>query len=212
MSSLMFLLDPLLMKWLIDHVLPRKDFRLLLLAAAGFLGLYVSRLGFFALSQVVNFRTIQKLVLRMRLNMLEQMNRLSADYHEATPVGERLYRVEQDVDQVAEVGSNLVPFVLQTAFKAVFVMGTMLMLDYRLTCMVLPLLPLFCVFRKKFEKPLRKASDSVQEKAAKENSFLQEHLASLIQVQLLHQEESQAQAFHTRAVERMKALNHRELV
>src|SRR5213082_3470867 len=212
LSGLMFLLDPLLMKWLIDRVLPRKDFRLLLFAALGFFALYVFRLGFFTLSQLVNFQTIQKLVLRMRLNILEQMNKLSADYHETTPVGERLYRVEQDVDQVAEVGSNLVPFVLQTAFKAVFVMGTMLMLDYRLTCMVLPLLPLFFVFRKKFERPLRRASDLVQEKAARENSFLQEHLASVLQVQLLHQEKNQKQAFEERAVERMKALNHRELV
>src|SRR2546430_15269025 len=163
----MFLLDPLLMKWLIDDVLPKKDFRLLLYAAAGFFTLYVFRLGFFTLSQLVNFRTIQKLFLRMRLNILEQMNRLSADYHETTPVGERLYRVEQDVDQVAEVGSNLVPFVLQTAFKAVFVMGTMLALDYRLTCMVLPLMPPFFVFCKKFEKPLRLASNSVYERVAK---------------------------------------------
>ncbi|HYY72342.1 MAG TPA: ABC transporter ATP-binding protein [Candidatus Bathyarchaeia archaeon] len=212
LSSFMFLLDPLLMKWLIDRVLPKKDFHLLLIAALGFFALYISRLGFFTLSQLINFKTIQKLVLRMRLNILEQMNKLSADYHETTPVGERLYRVEQDVDQVAEVGSNLVPFVLQTGFKAVFVMGTMLTLDYRLTCMVLPLMPLFFVFRKKFEKPLRRASDAVQEKAAKETSFLQEHLASVIQVQLLHKEKSQKQAFEERAVEHMKALNHRELV
>ena len=208
----MFLLDPLLMKWLIDRVLPRKDFHLLLIAAVGFFALYGFRLGFFTLSQLVNFKTIQKLVLRMRLNILEQMNKLSADYHETTPVGERLYRVEQDVDQVAEVGSSLVPFVLQTAFKAVFVMGTMLTLDYRLTCLVLPLMPLFFVFRKKFEKPLRRASDAVQEKAANENSFLQEHLASILQVQLLHQETSQKQCFEERAVARMKALNHREWV
>ena len=212
LSSLMFLLDPLLMKWLIDRVLPKKDFRLLVFAACGFFLLYIFRLGFFTLAQLVNFRTIQKLVLRMRLSILEQMNLLSADYHETTAVGERLYRLEQDVDQVAEVGSNLVPFVLQTAFKAIFVMGTMLTLDSRLTLMVLPLMPLFFVFRKKFERPLRQASDAVQERAAKENSFLQEHLSSVIQVQLLHQERNQTEAFMERASERMKALNHRELV
>lgn len=212
LSSLMFLLDPLLMKWLIDRVLPAKNFRLLLFSAAGFFALYVFRLGFFTLSQLVNFQTIQKLVLRMRLNILEQMNRLSTDYHETTPVGERLYRVEQDVDQVAETGSNLVPFVLQTAFKAVFVMGTMFTLDSRLTCIVLPLMPLFFVFRKKFERPLRRASESVQEKASRENSFLQEHLSAVVQVQLLHQQARQTKAFLECAVARMKALNHRELV
>lgn len=212
LSSLLFLLDPLLLKWLIDYVLPKKDFRLLLVSVAGFLGLYIFRLGFFTLAQLVNFRTIQNLVFRMRLNILEQMNRLSADYHETTPVGDRLYRLEQDADQVAEVGSNLVPYVLQTAFNSLFVMGTMFTLDFKLTSLVLPLMPLFFVFRKKFDKPLRHASDSAQETATQENIFLQEHLTSVVQVQLLHQERSQTDAFIKYATERMKALNHRELV
>ena len=212
LSSLLFLLDPLLLKWMIDYVLPRKDFRLLLFAATGFFGLYIFRLGFFTLAQLVNFRTIQNLVFRMRLSMLEQMNRLSADYHETTPVGERLYRLEQDVDQVAEVGSSLLPYVLQTAFNSIFVMGTMFTLDFKLTSLILPLMPLFFVFRKKFDKPLRHASDSAQEKAAKETSLLQEHLASIMQVQLLHQEKNETQAFQNCARERMRALNHRELV
>jgi len=212
LSSAMFLLDPLLLKWLIDYVLPKKDFRLLLLTALGFFGLYIFRLGFFTLAQLVNFRTVQNLVFQMRLNILEQMNRLSADYHDSTPVGERLYRLEQDVDQVAEGGSNLVPYALQTAFNSIFVMGTMFTLDFKLTSLVLPLMPLFFVFRKKFEKPLRRASDLAQEKAAKESSFLQEHLTSVIQVQLLHQEKNQSQTFQKWAMERMKAVNHRELV
>src|SRR6266853_1693868 len=65
----------------------------------------------------VVFRTVQSLVFQIRLAILEQMNRLSADYHETTPIGEKLYRLEQDVDQVAELGSSLVPYVLQTAFN-----------------------------------------------------------------------------------------------
>ncbi len=212
LSSLMFLLDPLLIKWLIDRVLPKKDLRLLLLAAAGFFGIYVCRLGFSALAGLVSFRTVQDLVFRIRLNILEQMNRLSADYHETTPVGERLYRMEQDVDQVAELGSNLFPYVLQTAFNTIFVVGTMFVLDFRLTCMVLPLMPFFFAFRRHFENQLRRASDAAQQQSSKESSFLQEHLASLIQIQLLHQERSQTQAFLERATARVKALNHRNVV
>src|SRR5216684_5642698 len=85
LSSLMFLLDPLLIKWLIDKVLPKRDMRLLLLAAAGFLGIYVCRLGFSALAGTVSFRTVQDLVFRIRLEIFEHMNRISADYHESTP-------------------------------------------------------------------------------------------------------------------------------
>jgi len=63
----MFLLDPLLIKWLIDSVLPKKDLHLLLLAGTGFFGLYLCRLGFFAIAGVVSFRTVQELVFRIRL-------------------------------------------------------------------------------------------------------------------------------------------------
>ena len=211
LSSLMFLLDPLLIKWLIDKVLPKRDIRLLLLAAGAFLGIYVCRLGFSALAGMVSFRTVQNLVFRIRLDILEHMNLLSADFHESRPIGEKLYRMEQDVDQVAELGSSLVPYVLQTTFNAFFVIGTMFFLDFRLTILLLPLMPLFFVFRRRFEGQLRQASDSAQQQSSRESSFLQEHLASVIQIQLLRRERSQVQAFVERASARMKALNHRTL-
>ncbi len=208
----MFLLDPLLIKWLIDSVLPKKDFHLLLLAAVGFFALYICRLGFSALAGLVSFRTVQELVFRIRLNILEQMNRLSADYHETTSVGEKLYRMEQDVDQVAELGSSLVPSVLQTAFNTIFVVGTMFLLDFRLMCALLPLMPVFFVFRRYFENRLRRTSDLAQQQSSKESSFLQEHLGSVVQVQLLHQERSQIAVFLERAATRVKALTDRNLV
>jgi len=208
----MFLLDPLLIKWLIDNVLPKKDFHLLLLAAVGFFALYIFRLGFSALAGLVSFRTVQELVFRIRLSILEQMNRLSADYHETTPVGEKLYRMEQDVDQVAELGSSLVPSVLQTAFNTIFVVGTMFVIDFRLMCILLPLMPVFFVFRKYFESRLRRASDLAQQQSSRESSFLQEHLGSVVQVQLLHQERSQIEVFLERAATRVKALTDRNLV
>lgn len=209
LSSLMFLLDPLLIKWLIDTAFPKRNFRLLLFAAAAFFVIYGCRTGFSALSRLVSFRTVQKLALGMRLQILEQMNRLSADYHETTPVGQKVYRMEQDVDQVAELGSSLVPSVLQTSFNTIFVIGTMSFLNLRLTCILLPLMPLFFFFRRYYELRLRLASQSAQNCSSEENSFLQEHLSHVIQVQLLGQEAGQSNRFLDRATARMSALNHR---
>src|SRR6266478_312207 len=88
----------------------------------------------------------------------------------------------------------------------------MFALDFRLTCVLLPLMPLFFVFRNYFESRLRRASDLAQQQSSKESSFLQEHLGSVVQVQLLHQERSQIQVFLERATARMKALTDRNLV
>ena len=212
LSSLMFLLDPLIVKWLIDGILPKKDARLLLVAAVGFFVIYVARLGFSGLGELVYSRTMQELVFRIRLAILEQMNRLSADYHETTAVGQKLYLMEQEVDQVAELGSSLVPYALQATFNTIFVVGTMLILDFRLTCIVLPLMPLFFVFRRYFGDRLRAASDAAQQQSSAESSFLQEHLASIIQIQLLNQKQRQTRTFMARGSARVRALNHRALI
>ncbi len=208
----MFLLDPLIIKWLIDRILPRKDSHLLLLAASGFFLIYVARLSFSGLGGLVYSRTMQNLAFHVRLGILGQMNRLSADYHETTPVGQKLYRMEQDVDQVAELGSSLVPIALQAIFNTIFVVGTMLVLDFRLTCMLLPLMAVFFVFRRYFETRLRAASDNAQQQSSLESSFLQEHLASVIQIQLLHQEQNQTRAYMERGSAKLRAVNHRSLV
>jgi ABC-type multidrug transport system fused ATPase/permease subunit len=88
----------------------------------------------------------------------------------------------------------------------------MCLLNFRLTCVVLPLMPVFLLFRRHFHARLCTAADSAQHLSSRESSFLQEHLASIIQVQLLHQEQHQTRAFLDRARARLKAMNDRNFV
>jgi ABC-type multidrug transport system fused ATPase/permease subunit len=211
LSSAMYLVDPLIIKWMIDSVFPRKDLRLLVLGGIAFFGIYACRLAFSSIGGMINFNTVQKLVFRMRLNLLKHINKLSAEFHESTPVGEKLYRIERDVDQVTDIGSDFVPYVLRMTFNTAFVLVTMLVLNFRLTCMVLPLMPLFLVLKKRFRDKLREASDLAQQRSSRESSFLQEHLSSLVQVQLLHRETTQTRSFVRFSSERVRALKGRKL-
>jgi ABC-type multidrug transport system fused ATPase/permease subunit len=60
---------------------------------------------------------------------------------------------------------------------------------------VLPLVPVFIIVRRRFHNRLRDASDSVQQQAGKVINFLEEHLASIVQVQLLSCERREARRF-----------------
>lgn len=211
LSSAMFLLDPLIIKWMIDTVFPRKETRLLVLGGVAFFGIYVCRLAFSSIGGLINFDTVQKLVFRMRLNLLKRINGLSAEFHESVPVGEKLYRIERDVDQVTDIGSDFVPYVLRMTSNTAFVVVTMLILNFRLTCMVLPLMPLFLVLKKRFRDALRTASDTAQQKSSRESSFLQEHLGALVQIKLLRRELTQTRSFVRIASERIRALRGRKL-
>src|SRR5262249_18647726 len=171
--------------------------------------IYACRLALSALARLISFRTVQDLVLHLRLNILQHLNRLSAHYHDTASLGDTLYKIEQDVDQIAEIGSGLVPSVLQAVFSAIFVITTLCILNWRLTLILVPLLPLFSVFRTHIGARLRLASDSAQQAASNEIEFLQEHLSSVIQIQLLRQENAQTESFLQRATLRREAVNYR---
>jgi ABC-type bacteriocin/lantibiotic exporter with double-glycine peptidase domain len=194
-AGILVLLDPLIVRFLIDEVIPNRRITWLPLVAAAFFFTYLGRLGFDSLAGILNFRAVQKMTYRTRLALLRHLQRLSAEYHDNTSPGESLHRLQMDVDQVGTLTSEVIPVLLRTATIFTLVMSTMLVLNYRLTIVVLPLLPLFILVRRRFQHRLRGASDAVQEQSGKLIGFLEEHLSAIVQVQLLCGEQREARRF-----------------
>src|SRR3979411_482478 len=99
-ASVLTLLDPLIIKWLIDEALAQRSVALLLLGAIGFGAAYFGQLAFSYAAYLVGFVVSQKMIFRIRVALIRRLHVLSARYYENTPVGEILYRVQQDVDGV----------------------------------------------------------------------------------------------------------------
>src|SRR6266849_1785677 len=185
-ASVMTLLDPLIIKWLIDEALAKGNVALLLLGAIGFGAAYFGQLAFSYATYLVGFVVSQKMIFRIRVALIRRLHVLSARYYENTPVGEILYRVEQDVDRVGELGGDVLPSVIRMAIVAVMVLVTMGVLNLRLTLMVVPLLPLFYFLQRRYLSPLTVAAESTQQQMGMISSFLQEHLFGMLQLQLLN--------------------------
>jgi ABC-type multidrug transport system fused ATPase/permease subunit len=194
-GSLLFLVDPLIVKWLIDDVIPRRRVGLLPVVAGAFLGAYAGRLAFDSLGAMLSFCAVQRMTFRLRLSLLRHLQCLSAEYHEDRPVGETLYRLEHDVDQVGTLGGEALPDALRMVTVFTVVLTTMLILNFRLTCIVTPLIPAFILTRHYYHDRLRRCSDAVQEQSGKVSGFLQEHLSAIVQVQLLSCELREARRF-----------------
>jgi ABC-type multidrug transport system fused ATPase/permease subunit len=194
-TSILVLLDPLIIRFLIDDVIPRRRLAWLPFVAAAFFLTYAGRLGFDSLAAMLNFRAVQKMTFRSRLSLLRHLQRLSAEYHDNRPLGDILHRLQIDVDQVGALSGEVIPGALRMATVFTLVMTTMLVLNYRLTAIVLPLIPVFILVRRRFHDRLRQSSDSVQEQSGKMIGFLEEHLSSIVQVQLLSCEQREARRF-----------------
>jgi ATP-binding cassette subfamily B protein len=191
LGSGLALLAPLLLKWLIDRILAQGEPGLLLGVVAL---LWISYQGRALLANFGSYLTVnasQRMAIALRMTLLRHLNTLSADYYESTPVGTVIYPLKEPVEEIAYFGSDLLPSVLRVLLTTCFTLTTMSVLSIGLTLTVVPLIPVFLIARQYFRKKLRARSDTVQHERIAWSNFLQEHLSSVIPIQLLGQERRQ---------------------
>jgi ATP-binding cassette subfamily B protein len=179
------------LKWVIDQLIPQRQPGLLLLAAGLiFLG-YQGRMALTSLGSYLMVTAAQRLTLALRMTLLGRLNSLSAEYYEDTPVGSVMYPLKEPIEEVSYFGSDLLPATLRMFLTASFTLVTMFVLSPVLTFAVLPLLPVFLIARQHFRRRLAANADNVQNNRLAWSTFLEEHLSSVIPIQLLGQEKRQ---------------------
>jgi ABC-type multidrug transport system fused ATPase/permease subunit len=145
----------------------------------------------------LTMQAAQRLALDLRLRLLRHLDTLSADYHEGTPLGTRVYPLQEPIEEIAYFGSDLLPAILRTLLATMLTLGTMLTLNAGMTLAVLPLIPVFLLARRHFRERLEDHSNIAQRSRIAWSSFLQEHLSSIVATQLLRQQRGQERrAFH----------------
>jgi ABC-type multidrug transport system fused ATPase/permease subunit len=196
-ASFLGLLAPLVLKSLIDRVLPSRRIGLLF-AAVGLIFLcHQGRALLTSVGGYLSMLAAERLALDLRLRLLRRLDTLSADYHEGTPVGESMYPLKEPIDEVSYFGSDLVPSILRTLVATALTVGTMLLLNTRMTLTVLPLIPVFLLTKEHFRGRLEDGSNTVQRNQIAWSNFLEEHLSSIVALQLLRQERRRERtAFH----------------
>jgi ABC-type bacteriocin/lantibiotic exporter with double-glycine peptidase domain len=190
-GSLLALVSPLLLKWLIDSIIPRKSMGLLLLAVALIFIGHQGRVALTSLGSYLMLSASQKMALTLRMALLEHLNTLSADYYEETPVGAAMYPLKEPVEEIAYFGSDLLPAILRMLLTTGFTLAAMSALSPALTVAVVPLIPVFLATRQYFRTKLATNADAVESDRLAWSNFLEEHLSAVIPVQLLGQEKRQ---------------------
>ena len=190
-GSLLALISPLLLKWLIDSIIPQKSMGLLLFAVALiFLG-HQGRVALTGLGSYLMLSASQKMALTLRVILLEHLDTLSADYYDETPVGAAMYPLKDPVEEIAYFGSDLLPAILRMLLTTAFTLAAMSALSPMLTLAVVPLIPVFLATRQYFRRKLATDADAVQGDRLGWSNFLEEHLSAVIPIQLLGQEKRQ---------------------
>ena len=178
-------IDPLLMRSLIDSALPQRSLRWSLYLVGGIGLCYFARSAFYGIGSLINFSTSLDCVRDLRTALLDQLNRLSVDYHEQTPSGEKLTCIEHDVDEIANLGADTVNQSIRAILFFGLNLAMMARLNLPMTLTALPLMPLFAIIQRQFSIRLKARADEARFEVGAATSVLNEHLGALPQLQFL---------------------------
>jgi ABC-type bacteriocin/lantibiotic exporter with double-glycine peptidase domain len=189
-AGLTSVIDPLLMRHLIDHALPSRkmssSFTYVILIAFCFIG----RSMFAGIGGLLSFRVAQNCGQDLRQELLIQMSQLSADWHERVMLGEKMSRLDTDVEQIAQFAADAVNTIVRVAIFFGVNLVIMLKLNVPMTLAVLPLLPIFYAVRWKFKPLLQTRAGKTQAGLGMTVATIAEHLGAMPQLHLLGADES----------------------
>lgn len=177
--------DPLLMRWLIDVQLPAHRLSGSFLAVIGIVACLLGSSLLLLTSLYQNFLVEQQLAQEIRVTLLEHLNRMSSDFHENTPAGDKVTRLGSDVDQIAQLGAEIASASTRAIVFFVVNVGVMLYLNPLMTLVIVPSLAIFAWTQKRFTESMASQADVAQRELGKASSVLYEYLCNMPQIQLL---------------------------
>jgi ABC-type multidrug transport system fused ATPase/permease subunit len=175
--------DPLLLRHLIDKSLPQRSLVGSLVTAILMALCFVGRSVAGAFGRLLSFRITQFISQDLKVDLLTHMTTLSAEWHEQTFLGEKISRIEQDVDQISQFGADITNSALGAIIFIVLNLAIMLALSWQLTISILPLLASFLWIRTHFRSLIQERADRAQAEIGNASGRLAEHLSAIPQIQ-----------------------------
>jgi ATP-binding cassette, subfamily B, multidrug efflux pump len=187
-GSALELVGPWLTKVAIDRAIPQHDLRLIsALALAYAASLALSFL--FGYAQIVLTTWLgQRVMFDLRQQIFGHLQRLSLDFFDRNPVGRLMTRVTNDVEVLNDLFSSGVVTVFGDVFTLVFIMGVMLLMNWRLALVTFSVLPMVGIAAFYFRNRIRQAFRDIRIRLARINAYMQERLSGMSVVQLFGRE------------------------
>jgi ABC-type bacteriocin/lantibiotic exporter with double-glycine peptidase domain len=185
MSGLAIIIDPLIMRWVLDVLVPKHGGASFPLAAAMFLFSYVGRVFFDEQTAILSARLTHGGMVVLRLNLLRRLLQLPAEYHDRIPLGKTLFHVNEEVRQLADAGPSILVEVTRVAVGTTATLVTMFWVNPRVTLVIIPLIVVHTILKRYWNKGALLASCLVQKEFASVAALSQQITAGAVPIQLL---------------------------
>ena len=193
--SIFAALRPYLLKQTVDGYIQTQD-------ANGLL-FYISLMGIVLLAEVFSqFYFVywanwlgQDIVKDIRIKLFEHMLSFRMKYFDNAPVGQLVTRSVSDIEAIARIFSQGLFMIISDLMKMAVVLIFMFYMNWRLTWIVVIVMPFLVIITRVFQRKMQVAFEEVRTQISNMNTFIQERVTGMKIVQLFTREDIEAQKF-----------------
>ena len=158
-------------------------------------GLYILQTIVQYVGNILFARVSYSIVRDIRRDAFANMEKLGMSYFDKTPAGSIVSRLTNDTETISDMFSGILSSFISAVFIFVTTLYTMLVLDYRLTALVLLFLPLIFLLVNLYRKKSVKVIEKTRSLLSDINSKLAENIEGIRIIQAFNQEKRLQEEF-----------------
>ncbi len=195
------LLNPLILRDLIDRTIPSGDVNRLVLLALALLAIPAANGGIAVLQRRYNSQVGEGVIYDLRVALYARLQRMSLRFFTNTRVGELMSRLNNDVVGAQNAITNTIVGIITNIIQAVAILTVMLSLEWHLTILAVLILPLFILAARSLGNRLRDTARAQMDANAQMNATMNEtlNISGALLVKLFGRRDTEVQRFRQRA-------------
>ncbi len=178
-TTLLVLLQPWLTKLLIDEGLLARDYTMLLTVAGGMVAVGIVGTALSGINRLLHTRLSGTILFALRSDLYRHLQTLSPAFYGRQRMGDLMSRIDGDVAEIQRFAVNSLFAAVSSVVGLVGAVVLMLTLSWKLSLLVLLLVPLEVVWLRWMRRKVEANTRTVRERGADVSSFLIETLPAM---------------------------------
>lgn len=178
-ASLLSYPQPLIQRFFIDNVLLAKNFSLLPIIIIILLAVHIFSIIARTLQGFLFTRLEQEIILEIKHDLLNRLLHFPKAFFDNKQTGYLVSRVSGDVSGLQFFFSSTLISLIDNSLRMIVGISLLLYLEWRISLLILIILPFFLVLTRFFSGKLKNLSHSNMEQSARASQYLQETLGAI---------------------------------
>lgn len=196
LTSVVQTIIPLVARYFIDHYIQHLS-QLALTILAGYFLLYILQMIFSYVGNYLFAKVAYSIVRNIRQDAFDNIQSLGMAYFDQTPAGSIVSRLTNDTEAISQMFTGILSSFISAIFIFATTLYTMIVLDLRLTILVVLFLPFIFILVDLYRKKSMTVIEATRARLSDINTKLSESIEGIRVIQAFRQEERLKEEFDT---------------